>query len=108
MNWLRLTEMSEEIQCLATRIENLKSEAKLGFGYSFGVKPHRDDPERWQHVMRTDYFTQQVIKGLLKEIWEIHKEDAYREVKVNNDHRGRKMLPLPPGKLIGKSCPEFF
>tara|TARA_R110002051_G_scaffold134569_1_gene207624 strand:+ start:1646 stop:1948 length:303 start_codon:yes stop_codon:yes gene_type:complete len=100
--------MSMEILHLANRIENLKSEAKLGFGYRFDVKPHRNDPEKWQHVMKTDYFTRQGINGLLKEIWKIHKEDAYREVKVNNDHRGRKMLPLSPGKLIGKSCPEFF
>ena len=100
--------MSKEILHLANRIENLKSEAKLGFGYSFDVKPHRNNPEKWQHVMKTDYFTRQMINGLLKEIWEIQKEDAYREVKVNNDNRGRNMLPLPPGKLIGKSCPEFF
>jgi len=98
--------MRIEILHLANRIEKLKSEAKLVSGYSFDVKPHRHNPEKWEHAMKTDYFTRQEIKRLLEEIWTLHKEDAYREVGVNQDYRGRKILPLPPGWLIGKSCPD--
>jgi len=30
---------------LANQIEELKTEAKLGDGYRFDVKPHRNDPK---------------------------------------------------------------
>ena len=38
---------------LANKIEELKAAAKLGDGYRFDVKPHRYDPEKWDHVFKT-------------------------------------------------------
>ena len=100
-------ENRKEIMRLANRIEELKAKAKLDCGYRFDVKPHRRDPEKWVHVFKTDCLTREWIKQLLKEIWELHKEDAYREVKVDCDcGEGRSPLPLPTGKLIRKSCPD--
>lgn len=100
-------ENRKEIMGLANKIEELKTEAKLDCGYRFDVKPHRRNPEKWVHVFKTDYVTRECIKQLLKEIWELHKEDAYREVGVNVDSgEGRSPLPLPAGKLIRKSCPD--
>jgi len=102
-------ENRKEIVSLANKIERLKAKAKLGSGYRFDVKPHRRDPEKWVHVMKTDYLTRGGITRLLKEIWELYKEDAYREVKVGFDcGEGRSPLPLPTGKLIRKSCPDGF
>ena len=102
-------ENRREIVSLANKIEKLKAKAKLGSGYRFDVKPHRRDPEKWVHVMKTDYLTRERIKRLLKEIWELYKEDAYREFKVDLDYgEGRSTLPLPTGKLIRKSCPDGF
>lgn len=102
-------ENRREIVSLANKIEKLKAKAKLGSGYRFDVKPHRRDPEKWVHVMKTDYLTRERIKRLLKEIWELCKEDAYREFKVDLDcGEGRSILPLPTGKLIRKSCPDGF
>ena len=49
-----------------------------------------------------------MIKQLLKEIWEINKGDAYREVEVNVDERiGRPLLPLPIGYLIKKETAGY-
>ena len=80
---------------LANMIEELKAKAKLDCGYRFDVKPHRHDPEKWVHVFKTDYVTREWIKQLLKEIWELHKEDAYREVWVSTCEKlGRSPLPL--------------
>ena len=102
-------ENRKEIMRLANMIEELKAKAKLDCGYRFDVKPHRHDPEKWSHVMKTDCLTREWIKQLLKEIWELHKEDAYRECRVDIDcGERRKILPLPPGKLIRKSCPDGF
>ena len=88
---------------LANKIEELKTEAKLGEGYRFDVKPHRNNPEKWVHVFKTDYVTRKSIKQLLKEIWELHKEGAYREVDVSIcEKTGRSPLSLPVGTLIRK------
>ena len=100
-------ENRKEIMRLANMIEELKAKAKLDRGYKLDVRPNRRDPEKWIYVMRTDYLTKARIKQLLKEIWELHKEDAYKEVKVDCDcGEGRSPLPLPTGKLIRKSCPD--
>jgi len=102
-------ENRKEIMHLVNQIDNLKAKAKLDGGYRFDVKPHRHDPEKWVHVFKTDYVTREWIKELLKEIWELHKDDAYRECRVDIDcGERRKILPLPPGKLIRKSCPDGF
>lgn len=102
-------ENRKEIMTLANKIERLKAKAKLGSGYEFDVKPHRSDPEKWVHVMKADPSTKGSITELLKEIWELCKEDAYREVKVDLDcGEGRSTLPLPTGKLIRKTCPDGF
>jgi uncharacterized coiled-coil DUF342 family protein len=102
-------ENRKEIMSLANKIEELKAKAKLDCGYTFDVKLNRRDPEKWVHVFKTDHLTREWIKQLLKEIWELHKEDAYREVKVGFDcGEGRSPLPLPAGKLIRKACPDGF
>jgi len=96
-------ENRKEIMRLANKIEELKTEAKLGEGYRFDVKPHRNNPEKWVHVFKTDYVTRKSIKQLLKEIWELHKEGAYREVDVSIcEKTGRSPLSLPVGTLIRK------
>jgi hypothetical protein len=93
---------------LANKIEELKTEAKAADGYRFDVRYHRHDPEKWSHVFKTDHVTQEWIKQLLKEIWELHKGDAYREVEVNVDERiGRPLLPLPVGYLIKKETAGY-
>jgi hypothetical protein len=102
-------ENRKEIMRLANEIEKLKAKAKLGGGYEFDVKLNRRDPGKWVHVMKADYSTKGDIKELLKDIWELYREDAYREVKVDLDcGEGRSTLPLPTGKLIRKSCPDGF
>jgi hypothetical protein len=96
-------ENQKEIMRLANKIEELKTEAKLGDGYRFDVKPHRNDPEKWVHVFKGDYVTREWIKQLLKEIWELNKEDAYREVDASICEKvGRSPLSLPIGTLIRK------
>jgi len=93
---------------LANKIEELKAKAKLDCGYRFDVRPYWRDPEKWIHVFKTDYVTREWIKQLLKEIWELHKEGAYREVEVNVDERlGRSLLPLPIGYLIKKETAGY-
>ena len=100
-------ENRKEIMRLANMIEELKAKAELDCGYRFDVKPHRRDPEKWVHVFKTDYVTREWIKQLLKEIWEINKEDAYREVEAGvNERIGRSPIPLPVGKLFRKSMPD--
>ena len=102
-------ENRKEIMHLVNQIDNLKAKAKLDGGYRFDVKPNWRDPEKWIHVFKTDELTREWIKQLLKEIWELHKDDAYRECRVDIDcGERRKILPLPPGKLIRKSCPDGF
>jgi hypothetical protein len=96
-------ENRKEIMRLANKIEELKTEAKLGEGYRFDVKPHRNNPEKWVHVFKTDYVTRESIKQLLKEIWEFHKEGAYREIGVSIcEKTGRSPLSLSVGALIRK------
>ena len=93
---------------LANKIEELKAAAKLGDGYRFDVKPHRYDPEKWDHVFKTDYLTREWIKQLLKEIWKLHKGDIYREVRVIVDERiGRSVLPFPIGMRIKKETAGY-
>jgi uncharacterized coiled-coil DUF342 family protein len=102
-------ENRKEIMRLANEIEKIKAKAKLGRGYKFDVKPHQRDSEKWVHAFKTDCLTREWIKELIKEIWELYKEDAYREVKVGFDcGEGRSPLPLPTGKLIRKACPDGF
>lgn len=93
-----------EIIRLANKIEELKTKAKAVYGgYRFDVRPHRNDPEKLVHVFKTDHCTQEMIKQLLKEIWELNKEDAYREVGANIcELRGRSPLPFPIGMRIKK------
>jgi uncharacterized coiled-coil DUF342 family protein len=93
---------------LANKIEELKTEAKAADGYRFDVRPHRNDPEKWIHVFKTDYLTREWIKQLLKEIWELNKEDAYREVEVNVDERtGRSPLSFPIGMRVKKETAGY-
>lgn len=97
-----------EIIRLANKIEELKTEAKAADGYRFDVKPHRDDPEKWVHVFKTDYVTREWIKQLLKEIWELNKEDAYREVGSSIcELTGRSPLPFPIGMRIRKETAGY-
>jgi uncharacterized coiled-coil DUF342 family protein len=97
-------ENRKEIMRLANMIEELKAKAKLDCGYRFDVKPHRRDPEKWVHVFKTDCLTREWIKQLLKEIWELHKEDAYREVKVDCDCRLGN-LSASPAPVVVKNAP---
>ena len=93
---------------LANKIEELKAKAKLDCGYRFDVKPHRDDPEKWTHVMKTDHLTREWIKQLLKEIWELHEEGAYREVGASIcELTSRSPLPLPIGMRIKKETAGY-
>jgi len=104
-------ENRKEIMRLANKIEKLKAKAKakLNGGYRFDVRPNRRDPEKWVHVFKTDYLTRVWIKEILKEIWELNKNDAYRECRHDLDcGEYRSPLPLSPGKLIRKSCPDGF
>lgn len=97
-----------EITRLANKIEKLKAKAKLGCGYKFDVRPNRRDPEKWVHVMKTDYLTKARIKQLLKEIWELNKDDAYREVNVSTcELTGRSPLPLPIGMRLKKETAGY-
>ena len=101
-------ENRKEIMRLANKIEDLKAAAKLGDGYRFDVRPDRRYDEKWVHVMKTDCLTREWIKQLLKEIWGLYKEDAYREVEVNVDERiGRPLMPLPVGYLIKKETAGY-
>lgn len=98
----------DEIMRLASKIEELKAAAKLGDGYRFDVRPDRRYGEKWVHVFKTDYFTQEMIKQLLKDIWELNKEDAYREVGVSVcELTGRSPLPLPIGVRIRKETAGY-
>ena len=93
---------------LTNKIEKLKAAAKLDCGYKFDVRPYRRDPEKGVHVFKTDYVTRELIKQILKEIWELNKEDAYREVDVNIcELTGRSPLPLPVGMLIKKETAGY-
>jgi hypothetical protein len=98
----------DEIMRLTSKIEELKAAAKLGAGYRCDVIPYRKDPEKWVHVFKTDYFTKEMIKQLLKDIWELNKEDAYREVGVSvSELTGRSPLPLPIGVQIRKETAGY-
>ena len=93
---------------LANKIEELKSAAKAAAGYRFDVKPHRKDPEKLVHVFKTDYFTQEMIKQTLKDIWELNKEDAYREVGLSVcELISRSPLPFPIGMRVKKETAGF-
>ena len=101
-------ENRKEIVRLASEIEELKAKAKLDEGYRFDVRPHRRDSEKWQHIMRTDFLTRELIKERLKEIWHLHKEDAHREVETSVcEMKGRSPLPLPIGMLLKKETAGY-
>lgn len=97
-----------EITRLANKIEELKASAKLGDGYRFDVRLDRRNDEKWVHVIKTDYVTRERIKQLLKEIWELNKDDAYREVNVSTcELTGRSPLPLPIGMRLKKETAGY-
>ena len=92
-----------EIIRLVNEIEKLKAEAKKGDGYSFDVKPHSSDPEKWDHVMKTDYCTREMINEKIKQIWNLASRDVLRITSVSIcESAGRSPLPLPPGTFRRK------
>lgn len=76
-----------EIRLLAEEIERIKSDSNKNFDGGY----------------KADYVAKSTVKELFKEIKELDEEN-YRVVHVNEDTGvGRKLLPLPAGRLVRKS-----
>lgn len=76
-----------EIRLLAEEIERIKSDSNKNFDGGY----------------KADYVAKSTVKELLKEIKKLDDEN-YRVVHPNEDTGvGRKVLPLPAGRLVRKS-----